>query len=103
MTEHLEHFGTPCELPEANEVGDCGACGAAMYDYEVENCDCGRLVHNGCRKTCDQCGRKGCASCMLEYDGHWFCETTDDFDIAQGIRLSECMMEWKAANNEDES
>ena len=103
MTEELEHFGTPCELPEAIVVADCGACGGSMYDYEAENCDCGVLVHGVCRKTCEQCGHEGCTGCMMEHDGHWFCESTDDLEAAQCIRVSECMIEWKAENAEAEA
>jgi hypothetical protein len=70
----LEHFGTPCILPEPDIVGDCAACGGDMYDYEVVICDtgCGQ-IHSGCSKKCAGCTHEGCTACMIEIEGQPYC------------------------------
>ncbi len=67
MPEILEHFGTPCELPEPDIVGTCEACGGDIYDYELGQCDkCGTDVHTDCLVKCVKCAEEGCKKCMLE-------------------------------------
>lgn len=64
-------------LPEAAVVGNCNACGDAIYDYEVSTCEmCDEEVHKGCQVLC-VCGANGCKGCMIEDDetSEWFCDT----------------------------
>jgi hypothetical protein len=94
MAETLEHFGTPCELPEPNIVGRCEACGADVYDYERAECECGKVVHTGCIKECanEKCNLKGCKNCMV-YDsesGEFFCDTSGPDEVGK----SECLEEY---------
>lgn len=100
MAERLEHFGTPCYLPEPNIVGHCNACGGDIYDYELTTCECGTEVHTGCMVECGHCERKACKKCMLYDDevGEWFCDTSgpDECRLPKPERLlvSECREEY---------
>lgn len=88
MTERLEHFGFSCRLPEPDIIGDCAACGGAVYRDEEIYCEtCGKPIHEGCQVTCF-CGHDGCRGCML-YDADndmWFCDTADNGEL----EASEC-------------
>ena len=53
-----------CCVPEPEIVGVCAACSGAMYGYELEFCECGCIVHAGCKVECDYCGDEGCKACM---------------------------------------
>ena len=100
MTEHLQHFGTPCILPESIEVGDCAACGGVMYDYESVPCpNCGELIHRECIKKCAQCRFLGCSNCLVKYDGEYFCDTTGPDGINQSDCKDEYIKEVENANN----
>jgi len=65
MSEHLEHFGTPCSLPEPEyETIICPECEREL------NTEHGEELHQ-----CFECGLIGCERCLL-YDnvsGEWFC------------------------------
>lgn len=73
----------PGEIP--NIVGYCQACGTAMFDYEVAECEsCGKTVHRGCEVECVECHADGCKSCIdKDKDtGEYICnpECKEDFD-----------------------
>ena len=66
MSEHLEHFGTPCSLPEPEyETIICPECEREL------NTEHGEELHQ-----CFECGFVGCERCLL-YDnvsGELFCD-----------------------------
>ena len=67
MTANLNRFncGFTPSVPE--EVGDCQACGATIYDYDLRTCDaCGAHVHRDCIEKCEICGADGCRACLIE-------------------------------------
>ncbi len=75
MTEHLQHHGHPCELPEPELVGDCQACGGEMYKHQQTRCVCERIVHQGCLQPCVVCKVWACRGCLIEEsDGNWVCK-----------------------------
>lgn len=68
MVEWLEHYGTPCRLPEENIVGYCKACDSQIYEYEQAECEiCNALIHDKCIVRCGGCRALGCKICMT-YD-----------------------------------
>ena len=74
MTERLEYFGRPTELPEPKIVGDCWACGGEMYRSERTNCPiCGREIHESCRERCENCGIEGCKKCLVKVEVYFLC------------------------------
>ena len=56
--DNLEHFGTPCELPES-------------ITTEVFDCECGAEITETIE--CEFCSHEGCKNCMCEHDEYWFC------------------------------
>ncbi len=65
MEETNEQIKTQCCLPEPDIVGNCQACGGAIYDFEFTTCSCGSEVHRGCKVECEFCGKIGCKACMI--------------------------------------
>ena len=67
MHANLDRFSTGVTPAEPYEVGDCGGCGATIYDYEFATCRaCGAEVHEGRREKCEICGADGCRVCLIE-------------------------------------
>ena len=81
MTERIEQGGHPCELPEGDLVGYCGACQYEIFSKEIAECDCGKKVHKGdagplslkCVVSCKHCDYEGCKGCLTKYDEGYFC------------------------------
>ena len=85
----LEHFGTPCELPEAKITGYCEVCKDEIYYDDETTCECGSKVHLDCMKTCEQCDTTYCKDCMTKTEDGYFCKSPDD------ETKSDCYNEWK--------
>ena len=75
----LDSYDTRQKTNEPIVVGNCGACGGEMYDYELTECKlCGLTIHTGCVKTC-KCGQDGCSDCLVED------EETGDFACGEWL------------------
>lgn len=79
-------------------VGSCEACGGAIYYHELDECDCGRQIHYGCKIQCETCQADGCALCMIREDDNriYFCDTKSNGVLED----SECWQKWKLKENE---
>ncbi len=74
-TMMCEFWGHPVTLPIVPEtVGSCNICGGDIFDYEAVNCNCDRIIHQGCPLECLHCKKTGCKNCMVgDGEGNWFC------------------------------
>jgi hypothetical protein len=73
-TERLEHFGTPCYLPEPHET-------------DAEYCPtCQEQVSE--RHECEECRRIGCKHCMVWDDDvwGWLCGSLQDSECRETYR-----------------
>lgn len=65
MSEIVEHFGNPSELPEPKVVGYCIACNDDIYEFQDMICPlCGEVIHEKCQVRCYTCDQSGCLYCM---------------------------------------
>ena len=63
MTEHLEHHGTPCRLPN--------------FHHQFVRCDCGEDVF--ALVNCCQCNVEGCENCMKQNETlEYICENCEE-------------------------
>lgn len=87
------------ELPDMENVkGQCPICNRDIYLHEpTEDCDCGKEgVCDDCTVFCETCGNQNCRECMYfcEALSVYFCDTTDDKELAVGRKSSECMADY---------
>lgn len=81
--DNLEHFGTPCSLPEPDLIGRCQACSSELYKHEATECICNRIVHTGCIVECLICEAEGCTKCIpkdVESGEHLCEECSEEFN-----------------------
>lgn len=55
---------------------ECGVCGETLELSDLAVCECGKRVHAGCMRTCEQCRYYGCSDCVaMAPDGRVLCQT----------------------------
>lgn len=90
MSEWLEHFGHPCQLPEPGDKDYCENCGDLMDGFSKRKCSCGRLICKDCALLCDACEEAiGCRFCFQTLTDGNFCETCIDLESEVRFELIE--------------
>ena len=60
----LEHFGTPCDVPELVINGICSICEEDIQGNLYE-CDCGQVICGDCARHRSYHDYNGCSTCAL--------------------------------------